>query len=365
MQAPEPVWTLIEDDQALSSFLRRRGRAKRCAVDLEADSLHHYGERICLVQIEAEGEIVLVDPIGGMDPQPLWRWLTEREVWMHGADYDMRLFQMAGAPLPDPLYDTQIAAQLVGRNRFGLAALIEEEFGVVLSKASQKADWAKRPLPEKMLVYAALDVHFLDELAGRLVDELKAADRFWWFLESCANARQNGLDRTDRDPEMVWRVGGWGKLSRRGLGFLRALWQWREDSAREWDRPVFYLANNQRLIDWATELDHGNQPDWGKVRSRFTKSLEQAIASVREIDPEELPQKRIGPRGPRRSASWERDFESLRDQRNRIARQVGLDPGVLASRTALESLVTEPERARDFLMTWQREVLGIGPGWVP
>lgn len=365
MQAPDPAWTLIEDDSGLLAFLQRRTSARRCAVDLEADSLHHYGERICLVQIEAEGEIVLIDPIGGMNPQPLWDWLGQREVWMHGADYDMRLFQMAGVTLPNPLYDTQIAAQLVGRSRFGLAALIEEEFGVVLSKASQKADWAKRPLPEKMLVYAALDVHFLDELAGRLVDELQAADRFWWFLESCANARQNGLDRTGRDPDTVWRVGGWGKLSRRGLGYLRALWQWREEAAKEWDRPVFYLANNQRLIDWATELDQGEAPDQSRIRSRFAKSFEQAIASVRTLDPEELPQKRVGPRGPRRSASWEKDFERLRDYRNQVARRVGIDPGVLASRTALEGLVTEPERAKDLLMTWQREVLGIGPGWAP
>ena len=140
-------------------------------------------------------------------------YLSEATVWMHGADYDMTMFKRQFGKLPAVVYDTQIGARLLGVRRFGLGDLVNQYFGVELSKSSQKADWGKRPLSPKMIEYALNDVHYLLEMGDIIVAALKDLGRYEWFEESCLAARQRVLDRDDSKEEN-WRVQGSGKLER-------------------------------------------------------------------------------------------------------------------------------------------------------
>ena len=123
----------------------------RCAIDTEADSLHSYREKLCLIQFNCGGRNALIDPLAIDDLEPLAVFLDGAEVWMHGADFDMTMLKRRFDRVPERVLDTQIAVRLLGYQKFGLAAIIEENFGLTLSKASQKADWGMRPLTSKMV----------------------------------------------------------------------------------------------------------------------------------------------------------------------------------------------------------------------
>lgn len=138
---------MISEKEELLEWRKRAAAqpAGRVVLDLEADSLHRYQEKICLIQYADETGSCLIDPLSIEDMGPFYNWLKETEVWMHGADYDMSLFQHAWETLPAMIWDTQTAARLLGFRQFGLAALVEHFYGITLSKSSQKADWARAP----------------------------------------------------------------------------------------------------------------------------------------------------------------------------------------------------------------------------
>ena len=137
-------------------------------IDLEADNLHRYAEQLCLIQISTGEEVSLIDPLEVDDLEPLRRYLADNTIWMHGADFDMTLLRREFGLLPEMIYDTQIAARLLGILRFSYANLVEQFFDVKLCKASQKENWGQRPLPEKMCEYASNDVRYLLPLADKL-----------------------------------------------------------------------------------------------------------------------------------------------------------------------------------------------------
>src|SRR3954468_18563904 len=136
---------MIDTAEGLAAILPGVAAQYRVALDTEADSLHSYFEKLCLIQLSIPGENYLIDPLAGMSLQPLFDLLAERELLLHGADYDLRLMRRLGFERPQRLFDTMIAARLCGRTKFSLAALIQHHFGLQLTKASQKANWAIRP----------------------------------------------------------------------------------------------------------------------------------------------------------------------------------------------------------------------------
>ena len=161
------------------------GSEARCCIDTEADSLHHFQEKLCLIQVAFGGRFALVDPLAVQDVGSLIGLLDDCELWLHGADYDLTMLRKAYDWSPKNVRDTQVAARLVGHRQFGLAALVETVFGKSLSKASQKEDWSRRPLPETMLRYAVDDVRYLLPLADLLGEKLRESGREEWFLQSC------------------------------------------------------------------------------------------------------------------------------------------------------------------------------------
>jgi len=327
-------------------------------LDLEADSLYRYSERICLVQVCYGDEVVLLDPLGDDDLTPIVEWLKTATIWMHGADYDMSLMLREYGFVPPNLLDTQIAAQLLGHQRFGYASLVEQYFEVELSKSSQKADWGQRPLSEKMMEYARNDVRYLLPLANRLEALLKEKGRYEWFLESCDSAQDRVIKREGEEKEL-WRVGGCGKLKPRGLAFLKALWEWRDREAAEWNKPSFMVATNKFLISWSETLSNGGSIQFPpRMRPNRLSRLQDAIAEAQGIEEKDWPEK---PRRERhaKDESFEERLKEALDGRNRVAEELEIDPSLIASRPVMEQIVGGRIEAADILLNWQRTLLNM------
>ena len=259
--------------------------------------------------------------------------------------------------LPNRILDTQIASRLIGHERFGLANLIEDYFGVTLSKSSQKADWGSRPLKEKMLKYAFDDVRYLLPLVDRLSEKLHRLERWEWFEEWCGFARNAVITRKERSVDEIWRIAGWGKLERHGLAYLRELWFWRDRESEILDRPSFRVLSNQLLLELASAAAAGEEVRGAKgLRPAQSDRLRAAIQRAASLPREEWPAKRVGANKPREDVN-QPAFESLRKRRDEEAARLGVDPTIVATRSVLEALANDPSRAADVLMNWQRRLL--------
>ncbi len=328
------------------------------AIDTEADSMYRYEERLCLIQYYDGKNLTLIDPLEVEDIKPLIEFLMSRRLWMHGADYDMTLFKRKFGMIPTRIFDTQIAARLIGVSKFGYANLVEQFFGVQLCKSSQKEDWGRRPIPEKMQEYALNDVRYLPPMAEMLTERLEELGRFEWFLESCDHAREKVSQRSIEkiDP---WKIAGSGKFSIKELAFLRELWKWREEEARVWDRPSYMVASNKALIAWVPLLLEGGKPSYPRnIRGSRMDKLNQAVARFRELDPSDYPQK-----VKRKQRVWHEDyderFEELSKKRNEVAQSLSLDPSLIASRAVLEKICLGAPEEELGMMKWQKELLGL------
>jgi ribonuclease D len=334
------------------------------ALDLEADSLHHYPEKICLVQISTPTATAILDPLAAPEVlDGLESVLADAAVRkiVHGGDYDVRLLKRERGVSVRNLFDTMIAAQLAGRERFGLAALLEEHFGVVLDKRHQRADWSRRPLGPDLLAYAAADTAHLHALSGSLAAELSARGRLAWAEEEFRL-----LERIEPGaPRKPWclDVKGAARLAPRQLARLQALLEMRDELARAWDRPPFMVLGNQTLIDWAqappaSRRDLVQTPGAGRavlerVADRALEALERAEALPEQECPRSVPTRRtvLG-------ASEASRLARLRTVREEAARRLGLAPGLLVNGAGLERLAREGAAAAALLKTWQAEALG-------
>jgi ribonuclease D len=330
-----------------------------CAIDTEADSLHRYRESLCLIQFADRAECVLIDPLAIEDLSSLGAYLSSATVWMHGADYDMTMFKRQFGELPAVVYDTQIGARLLGARRFGLGDLVNLYFGVELSKSSQKADWGKRPLSPKMIEYALNDVHYLLEMGDKIVSQLKEKGRYDWFEESCFAARQKVLDRDDTKEEN-WRVQGSGKLEPYGLAFLRALWKWRDEEAKSWDRPSFMVAPNRQLLEWSIELAANKKVSLpNHFRPDRLKRFRAAVDFIQSMPESEWPERPSGKRR-KRDRDFERKVDEFIKTRQEVASSLDIEGSLIAPRATLEAIAEESVAPAEVLLKWQCACLGMG-----
>ena len=219
-----------------------------------------------------------MDPLADTDLQPLYDIVCSRRLVFHGADYDLRLLRRTGRFEPVDLFDTMIAARLVGKTAFGLAALVKEYFGIELSKASQKANWAIRPLPQEMLEYAINDTRYLLEIADILESDLRRLGRLEWFQESRDRMIASAREVKERDESTVWRITGSSALSPRAQAVLRILWFWRDAEAKAWDRPSFHVIGNEDMIRVADQVTRGDAYSTPRMNGRRRKSFEVVLA---------------------------------------------------------------------------------------
>ena len=349
---------VIASASQLAELLPQFEKVDRVAVDTEADSLHCYREKLCLLQISLPDRDYVVDPLVGVDLAPLGAALERKEIVLHGADFDLRLLRRGLNFTAQRLFDTMIAARLLGIRGFSLAALVERYFDVQLGKGSQKANWARRPLPARMLEYAVNDTHYLLFLAERLESQLKQCDRIEWLRQSCQRAIEQAAVERVRDEDEVWRVGGSASLRGRAAAVLRALWQWREKEAEAADRPPFHILQNHELLNAAVSFASEKLPDYRHFSSRRRQAFRAAATSALQSRESEWPvlRRRFGTRP---SAGTIARTEELRRRRDRAATELDLEPSFIAPRSTLGAIAADQTRATTLLVPWQRATLGF------
>ncbi|MFN0074861.1 MAG: ribonuclease D [Prosthecobacter sp.] len=332
---------------------------KRCCLDTEADSLHHYHEKLCLLQVNCAGRYALVDPLAIADVSPLLELLDTHELWFHGADYDLTMLRRTYDWSPRVIRDTQIAARLLGARQFGLAALVKNTFDLDLCKASQKADWSRRPLPPNMLSYAVDDVRYLLTIADKFVSQLREKGREDWFHQSCRELQADVAARDNAQREDPWRVQGCGRLHPKGLAVLKAMWEWREGIAKERDTPCFKIMSNKQMVAYAEqfEVDQSLNPPNG-WRPRWKKEFHDIVAAVIASPSSEWPARAKKIKG-RLSDSQRDQIDKLCAHREKVAQELEIEPSLLGSRSTIEELVVDGNPA-NHLMSWQHDLMARG-----
>jgi ribonuclease D len=395
---------VIASEQELADLIQQIQAADRVALDTEADSLHSYREKLCLLQISAPSAVILtnvegsrgtgskvalrdgkpglaasggwvaastslgmtvqsvcdfiVDPLRNLDLEPLRHALESREIVLHAADYDLRMLRRGLNFTASKIFDTVIASRLLGIREFSLGALVKRFFDVELHKHSQKANWALRPLPTRMLKYAVDDVHYLLPLAAKLEEELERVHRHDWFRQSCGRAIELAAAERERVQDELWRIGGAGVLDPPTGAVLRALWQWREAEAEMADRPPFHILQNRELLKAAETFTSGHVPDYKHFSARRRQTFREAAKIALQSPQSDWPVMRRRS-GSRPTAEMRRRADQLRERRDKAAEQLGLEPSFIASRGALEAIAADPTRATALLVPWQRELTGI------
>jgi ribonuclease D len=340
------------------------------ALDLEADSMFHFSERICLIQAAAADGIYVIDPLAVSDISPLQRVVEDpaiRKV-LHGADYDVRcLYRDYGIRIRN-LFDTELAARFLGYAETGLNALLRQHFGILLEKKFQKKDWSQRPLPEEMTAYAADDVRYLIALHHRLESELAGKGRLEWVLEECEALSRVRPEPMDARPHFT-RFKGAGRLDPRSLAVLEALLEMRLEKARQKNRPPFKIIGNAALLQLARIRPLSMQKLKSlnilsrRQLSMYGSEILSAIKAGVELPAAELPRYPAHPR-PTRSAKAASRMRRLKEWRRKEAGRLGIEPGVLLSnaqiRTLAENLPASAEdpTALSGLRKWQSRAYG-------
>jgi ribonuclease D len=303
--------------------------------------------------------IALVDPLAGLPLGPLFDLLQHRELILHGADYDLRLLGRTFRFVPACIFDTMLAARLLGDSQFGLGHLVAKHLNVTLEKGPQTADWARRPLTERMETYARNDVRYLQPLADILRAQLKQTGRLEWLRESCARLVGECAQTTPRDPDLVWRLPGSDRLGRPALAVLRELWRWREKEAIRRNRPPFFVLSHDALVALADTAARA-QPVEPLFPRRFPPHARLQVLGVIAHGLALQASRQPLPRRPVRHRVTEaekRRAAALKQRRDHRARELGIDPTLIASRATLLTLArdgTEPDRV---LLGWQRALL--------
>ena len=180
---PATSYSYIDTQPALGDLIEHIIKSQMVAIDTEADSYHHYFEKVCLIQLTLDDQNYIVDPLCDTDLSQFLNLLSQKQLVIHDAGYDLRIMQSSFGFRPhNKIFDTMSAAQLLGYEQFGLAALIKRLFNINLTKKGQRSDWSRRPLKESQLGYAVDDTRFLLKLAKKLKDELQKLNRLDWHL---------------------------------------------------------------------------------------------------------------------------------------------------------------------------------------
>ena len=362
----------LDSNERVAAFLDGIARATEVAIDTEGASFHRFVDRIYLVQLSTRDRHAIIDPLPIVAPAGLGRLLEDPavEVVFHDAVYDLRLLYQDYGWHVTNMFDTRIAAQLIGLSAFGLAALLERSFGVKLDKKHQRADWSMRPLTRGMLDYAAQDTVHLLGLRDELKGELEQKGRLAWAREEFQR-----LEGTRWAPEEAGtsflRIKGARDLTRRELALLRELAGWRDAMALQLDRATFRVVANEVLLEIARSAPVTAEALGGvkgMPRGMMERAAQHVLAAVARglaVPDADLPK---FPRGAR----WDKDPEfdakvsKLKTVRDEAAKRLELDPGVLCSRDRMETIARALPRAIEELSEipglrkWQISEMGEG-----
>lgn len=366
-----PPQRYVRSNEELAALMRRVAREPLVALDTEAASFHRFVDRIYLIQLSSHRETAIIDPLTVTEVSALGALLADPavEVVFHDADYDLRILDRDYGFHARHLFDTRVAAHLLGEPAVGLAALLEKHVGVSLDKKYQRADWSRRPLPPEMLEYAATDTCYLLALRERLRAALESQGRLSWAEEEFE--RLEGLRWTPAETNggAYLRVKGARALSRRGLAVLRELLPWRDAIAAELDRASFRVVSNEALLALSAAPPRSSE-ELAKMRGLSPRLVTERGASLLTVIERGLtvPDKDLPkfPRSERHVADpvFDLAVDRLKRVRNEMATQLGLDPGVLCPKGTLEAVARARPKTPAALgeiheiRKWQVKLLG-------
>jgi len=362
-------FSLIDQPGQLPALLAAIDQSNEVVMDTEADNMFRFRVRVCLLQFYVCGEVFLVDALAPIDLGSLWPRLAKKHLVMHGSDFDLRLLYDFCRFRAKSLFDTMLAAQLLGRSRIGLASLIEDNFGVKLDKEGQKANWSRRPITPKLLDYAALDVWYLPALRDILARELKRLGRVDWMEQQCRAQIEAGVTGFAPPDENDWRIGRSERLRAHGQTVLHAVWHWRQEQALRLDTPPFKVCSNELLMKLAAFADEGASADevlssvnLGKRHARLIGSLAAAVREGLERDPRTLP-RRPG-RDPNHHPLTQTEIalmDRIKEERDKIASKISIEPTLIANRSQLSQIARTPRKLGEILLPWQASLLAGAP----
>lgn len=362
-----PPYQLVTREHQWAACLAHLEKEPRLAIDLEANSLYAYRERVCLIQISIPEQDYIIDPTAITDLSGLGTLIQDPEIEkvFHAAEYDLILMKRQYGWELKNLFDTMWAARILGYPRCGLANLLADFYDVQQNKKHQKANWCRRPLNESMLYYAQMDTHYLlalrDDLAHELAEnEYHAEAREIFAEQSLIQLNDNHFKEND-----FWHINGIRDLSPDKWALVRALFIFRDQQAQRLDRPPFKVFGNRTIIELAEaapqyleELSHIHGMSRGQVRRYGQQILDVLARASRDPVPKR-------PRNNNRPPdSVAHRYERLHSWRKQRARKRGVESDVIMSRNALWALAWSKPGSREELEAvgeigpWRRETYG-------
>lgn len=364
----EPQW--VDTAAGVREVAELCARSSRLALDTEADSMHSYFHKVCLIQVTADGRNAVIDPLAlePADLEPLWVVVGDPAVpvLMHGADYDLRVLDRDYGTAIRGLEDTQTMARLLGEERTGLAFLLERETGHQLDKRFQRADWGRRPLSPEQLAYAAADTAYLGLLADRLRARLEDLGRWAWAKEEFCKLEEVRHVPAEPDPLAFERIKGARALRGEARDRLYSLHGWRDQQAQRLDVPPFKVLGNRQLLALAEEPP-GDMERLRKVEGVGRRAIGRWGRKILELvrSPKPAPARVVTPRTPALEPYARRRLKRLLAVRDARAQSLGLEPGLLCPRGYAERVAAQEPRclnsadlAAAGLDGWRLEVLG-------
>ena len=331
----------------LERFANRLAKQRIIGVDLEADSMYHFREKVCLIQIATSHTTAVIDPLQLDNLTVLKPVFKRRDILkvFHGADYDIRSLYRDFKININNLFDTELACRFLGFKETGLEAVLKKRYNVRLDKKYQRKDWSKRPLPQEMIAYAAKDVRYLIPLAKSLQQELKNKGRLGWVEEECHHLSRVRPANNNSRPLFVAFKGA-GKLGPRGLAVLEELLQMRKKIALQQDKPLFRIIGNKSLLKLAearpqnlTKLKN-SEILGSKQFDRYGSSIMAAVTKARQIPTKNLPKypRKTAPMVP---AIVAKRVKELRTWRDRMAEQLKVDPAIICTKALISAIAVQ------------------------
>ena len=339
-------------------------------VDMEADSMYHFKEKVCLIQMAADNLNVIIDPLQIRDLsalRPLFNDCKIQKVF-HGADYDIRSLYRDFKIEVNGLFDTQLACRFLGLAETSLESVLKRWFHVNLKKKYRRRDWSKRPLPDEMIAYAAEDARYLLPLAKKLKSKLKQKNRLSWVVEECEHLSKVRPVPGKEGP-LFLDFKGAGKLDPRSLAVLEALLEFRKNIACKKDKPLFKIIRNKALLLLAIEKPRRSKdlqrlgilsPNQIRMYSQNLLTAIQAALNLPEGDLPVYPRKKVSTIKPD-VAKRTKTLKTWRDER---AKKMNIDPALLLTNAQINAIAVQHPFNLDRLhninemKNWQKNTFG-------
>jgi ribonuclease D len=358
-------YMIIDSISKLRELTSELAEQRIIGVDLESDSMYHFKEKVCLIQIASTQATAIIDPLQIKNLsllEPLFRRADIQKVF-HGADYDVRSLYRDFRIAVNNLFDTELACRFLGFKESGLNAVLKKKYNIQLDKKNQRKDWSKRPLPEDMVAYAAKDVHYLIPLAESLQQELIQKGRLSWVQEECNTLSGVRPAPVDSEPLFLGFKGA-GKLGPKGLAVLEELLQLRRKIARQQDRPLFRIIGNKSILMLAEARPVSRRKllETGALGSkqvdRYGKDVIAAVKKALHRPAKDLPKypRKTAPMVP---AIVAKRVKELRTWRDLLAKKLQIDPAIICTRAQISALAVQRPQNVDSLTknndlkTWQ------------